>query len=229
MDFVKKEDTAFGLQLKHFADKLPTYASVLGITTAEVASAKADADYFNWTLAGQTAYAQRSKDWTAYKDLLRSSGNSAATLGATPVAPVLPTAVPAVSANIEWRFRQMVRRIKGSTSYTEAIGRDLDIIASTENADYTNVKPVLKIELVAGQPHIIWKKNGLDGIEIWKDNGSGNFNLLVFDMRPNHLDNSALPEIGQSIVWRYKAIYRKNDQRVGNWSDEISITVMGHV
>jgi len=32
---------------------------------------------------------------------------------------------------------------------------------------------------------------------------------------------------GQSALWEYKAIYIQSDQRVGQWSDVVSIPVAG--
>jgi hypothetical protein len=44
---------------------------------------------------------------------------------------------------------------------------------------------------------------------------------------PDYLDTFALPAAGASAVWRYKAIYRLNDEQVGQWSDVATIGVMG--
>jgi len=35
------------------------------------------------------------------------------------------------------------------------------------------------------------------------------------------------PAPGISAVWKYKAVYRLNDQQVGQWSDVATIGVMG--
>ena len=32
---------------------------------------------------------------------------------------------------------------------------------------------------------------------------------------------------GTGTVWKYKAIYRLNDEQVGQWSDVASVSVMG--
>jgi hypothetical protein len=37
----------------------------------------------------------------------------------------------------------------------------------------------------------------------------------------------ARPTAGQSALWKYKGIYRLNDERVGQWSDVVSIPVAG--
>ena len=63
----------------------------------------------------------------------------------------------------------------------------------------------------------------LDACEIQVDRGTGTFVLLTIAMRPGTLDLEPLP--ATPARWRYKAIYRRADQRVGLWSDVAEITV----
>jgi hypothetical protein len=46
---------------------------------------------------------------------------------------------------------------------------------------------------------------------------------LAFDSTPNYLDTT--PATAQK--WTYKAIFRVGDQRIGQWSDEVSLTIGG--
>jgi hypothetical protein len=36
-----------------------------------------------------------------------------------------------------------------------------------------------------------------------------------------------LPAPGNSVMWKYKAIYRFHDEQVGEWSDVLSVVVGG--
>ena len=54
------------------------------------------------------------------------------------------------------------------------------------------------------------------------DRGTG-FVLLTMDTRPGYLDTEPLP--ATSAVWKYKGICRKDDARVGLWSDVAAISV----
>lgn len=227
-DFLVRDDAGFSAQLDQFAAKLPTYATTLGVPAADVTQVTNDAAYFRWSLAAMNQYRSRAEDWTTYKNLLRKSPVTTA-LGVAPSAPTLPAAPTLVLPNIESRFRLLVGRIKKSNNYTEAIGIDLDIVASSSNQNKAIMKPPISLSLTAGQPLIVWKKDGMDGIELYKDSGDGNYRFLVFDARPNHLDTSQLPAIGQSAIWKYKAIYRFRDERIGEWSDEVQITVAGNI
>ena len=47
------------------------------------------------------------------------------------------------------------------------------------------------------------------------------------DTVPDYLDTAPLPAPGQTALWKYKAIYRLNDEQVGLWSNEVSLAVRG--
>ena len=49
--------------------------------------------------------------------------------------------------------------------------------------------------------------------------------MLTYDTTPGYHDTAPLPAI--AAKWKYRAIYRVADVRVGVWSDEVSITVGG--
>lgn len=228
-DFVVKTDLGFALQLKNFSTKLATHQVSLGLLPADVTEANAAADYFKFVLDMQAAHAERVKNWTTYKDLLRNPGAGVPPTSAAPATLAVPTAPTAVNLGIEVWYRQIAKRIKGSKNYTEAIGKDLGIVVANSDKDVTNIQPQLSISLVAGQPLIAWKKQGMDGIEIYKRSADGDWAMLIFDQRPNHLDKSQLPTEGSNATWTYKAIYRFQDERVGQWSNEVSVVVSGEI
>jgi hypothetical protein len=76
-------------------------------------------------------------------------------------------------------------------------------------------------------PSIGWTKQGMDGLEILVDRGTGAFAFLALDTIPDYLDTAPLPAPGTSAVWKYKATYRLADEQVGQWSDVVGISVMG--
>lgn len=223
-------DAQLAALLSNFSGKIDNYASLLELSAAEVTEAKADSNYFAYVIDVQNRVKQHSKDWTSYKNLLRSSIKKVS-LGATPVWVLPPSAPPAANADISGRTAKLIQRIKNHKAYTEAIGHDLGIIAITATAtaaDFAAMKPVLKVHLVAGQPILQWVKGDADGIEIHKAEGnSGEYKFLDLDMHPHFADKAPLPAHGQSVVWKYKAIYRLGDERIGLWSDEVSVSVMG--
>jgi hypothetical protein len=229
MKISKLTDAEFQAALNNFASKIGNYAATLGITPAEVASIQADNNFFTFVANGSNQIKQHGKDWTSYKNILRSS-TKAVNLGDAP-AWIAPPAVPAVAADISGRWGRMIQRIKSNENYTEAIGNDLGITAITSSltpADLAVLKPILTVHLVAGQPTIEWQKGDADGIAIYSaDGNTGVYNFLATDLHPNFPDKRPLPAAGQSLVRKYKAIYILGDEQVGQWSDEVSISVMG--
>lgn len=228
MNISSLTDAQFGLLLSNFSGKIDNYAATLNVPVTDIATVKADSAFFTYVLDMQNRVKTYSKDWTAYKNILRSN-SKAVTLGDAPVwAP--GTAPATVQADISGRFGRLVQRIKSNDNYTEAIGKDLDIMAigaPLTPADLAELKPILKVHLVAGQPVVEWKKGDADSIEIFKAEGTGEYKFLEFDLHPHYPDRSPLPAAGQSAIWKYKAIYRLGDERVGQWSDEVSVSVMG--
>ena len=147
-------------------------------------------------------------------------------MGAMPTPPVLAAAPAMVEPNIFGRITALVARIKAHPGYTEAIGQDLGIIGNEQAVGFNAMKPVLNLTLQAGHPNVGWKKQGMGSLEIHVDRGNGVFAYLATDTVPDYLDTAALPAAGASAVWKYKAIYRLNDEQVGQWSDVVSISVM---
>ncbi len=211
--------------LRNFALKLPGYASVLGITPAEVASVQADAAAFKYILAMNMGYKTDKQEVSKYKDAMRD-GPSGTSLGPWPTPAPLPAAPAMVEAGIFARIRKMVARIKATPGYTEAIGEGLGIVGDEQVLDIFNMKPLLKSRLDAGRPLIIWTKGRADSLDIYVDRKDGKgFVFLTTDTQPDYLDTVPMPDGVASFVWDYKAIYKIGDDTVGQFSDPIAVTV----
>ena len=224
--YLPNDDNGKAAWMNNLAAKLPTYQSALGLTLDDVTGAAADAAFFDYVLKAQTQVAAYSQQWTAYKNAARNGSGPA--LGAAPVAPNLGTAPTEVAPGIIGRATALVARIKPAPGYTQAIGQALQIIGAEHPVDPTTLKPVLNVELDAGEVNIGWLKQGMDALELWVDRGDGKgFNFLAIDSIPDYTDTAAMPPAGTSALWKYKGIYIQADQRVGQWSDVVSIPVAG--
>jgi hypothetical protein len=229
--FIAKDETAFSLQLNTFADKIDQYKAALGIAQAKVDSVKADRNIYDFILGLNDQVQTYAQGFTSYKKLLRF-GNDNEVLGAVPVLTFpVPPFPPLVAANIDKRFRDLVQDCAASPNFNDTIGQDLGIVAPFVPFDPATGKPVFTIELsTGGYPLLKWKKIKFQGVEIWKDAGDGaGWKKHDRDMRPDYIDKSNLPPVGISKVWKYKMIYLVDDEVVGNWSDELSVTVYGEV
>lgn len=224
--YLPSDETGQSNWLTNLGNKLPTYHAALGLTAAEVAATQADAAYFGYVLQAQSEVASYSQQWTAYKKAARNG--TGPSLGVAPVAPVMAAAPAAVAPGIISRAIALVARIKVAPGYTEAIGQALGLIGAEQTVNVTTLKPVLTADLEAGQVTVGWTKQGMDGIEIHVDRGDGKgFVFLAIDSIPDYTDTAPLPAAGQSALWKYMAIYKQNDDRVGQWSDVVSLAVAG--
>ena len=227
--YLPKDEAGQSLWLNNLAQKLPLYATPLGVTAAVVTQVQNDAKNFAAMLGFLEALRQYSSQSTAYKNLLRQGNGGNTPIGTLATAPTLPVFTPAPPVgDIFGRLAKMVATIKNNANYTEAIGQDLGVIGSEANMRILiEIKPDLKVMLQGGHPNIIWKKGKMDAIKILVDRGSGTFEFLAVDTQPDYLDNHQLPPMGQAAVWKYLAIYLKADQETGDWSDVVEIAVAG--
>ena len=89
--------------------------------------------------------------------------------------------------------------------------------------------PVIGASVSGSTVKLTWGWGGnsayLDSCELQVDRDGQGFVLLATDTTPNYEDTAPWP--ATPTKWTYKAIYRVGDQRVGQWSAEVSVTVGG--
>jgi hypothetical protein len=225
--YISFNDDAFAAQLQTFKNAINAYDVSLGIPKALVTAQAADADYYSYVLACQQLIRNASLQWTTWKGLVRTGGDLPPS--GEPVAPVFPTAVPAVDPGVEVRFRALVKQIKGSPAYNEATGAALGIEGAEQTApDYLTLQPNISAAISGTQVNVGWDWSGfsafLDLCEIQVDRGdTKGFVALTFDTTPGYVDSQPFP--ATPTKWTYQAIYRVGDSRVGQWSKPVSVTV----
>jgi hypothetical protein len=207
--------------LNNFANKFGAAAAGLGLS-ADVTSVNNDAAMFAYIVNRAELFTSYKEQLINFKKLLRGGplGTSAMAVQAIPTIAAPPTAV---AAGIFLRIAQLVQRIKNSATYTEAMGKDLSIIgAEIASFDEDVMKPALKLVIKGGRAvEIQWTKGKADALYIEADKGSG-WQFMAVDTIPHYTDTT--PITGPA-TWKYRAMYLVNDERVGNWSDIMSITV----
>jgi hypothetical protein len=228
-DYIASKDKAFAAQLKLCKTKLPDYSAVLALTPAQLAEQAADSDYVSYVLDCQEIIQTSAQQWTAWKSLVRGGGTPPP--AGVPVAPALPAAVPAVPLGVEARFRALVKVIKASKNYNQAIGEALGIEGAQQTApDLSALKPDITVAISGNRVEVSWNWQGngayLDMCELQVDRNDGKgFVLLAFDTTPGYVDGTPFP--ATPVKWTYKAIYRVGDAQVGLWSNPVSIIVGG--
>jgi hypothetical protein len=224
-NYISQNDALFAGQMQTFKTNIGGYATLLGVSPAQMAAQAADADYFAYVVAGQETMQNEAQQWTAWRDLIRGGGTAPAS--GAPVAPVLPASVPAVAPGVEVRFRALVKQLKANANYNVGIGEALGIEGAVQSGpDLTTIQPQFEVSLVGGQVLVGWGWQGqghfLDSCELQVDRGQG-FGLLAQDTTPGYTDTQPLP--AAPTKWTYRAIYRVGDNRVGQWSNPVSIMV----
>jgi hypothetical protein len=214
--------------LKNFAAKLPNYAVKYNLSADEVTDMQNSSLWFSYWMDYRTQLEESFRKSTGFKN---EAINGIAP-GATPSIPPVPVAMPAmpteVAPGIFKRATSIANVIKSKSTYTIADGNDLGIEGAEDVTNVQQMKPLVSLHLIAGgKPEIKWTKQGMDGIEIYVDRGANTWAMLAYDTYPDYTDTTPLPASGTSAVWKYKAIYRYNDEQAGLWSDVVSITVTG--
>ncbi len=228
-DYIPANDDAFAAQLQTFKSAIGSYATTLGLSPAQVTSQAADADGFASVVANHNIMRNAAQQWTSWKDLVRQGGAPPA--AGAPIAPSLSIPAPSVAPGIEPRFRALVKECKGSQNYNTSIGEALGIEGPQRTTpDMATIQPDIDATSSGGQVIVKWGWGGhradLDMCELQVDRGDGKgFVPLAFDTTPNYTDTTPFP--ATPAKWSYQAIYRVGDQRVGQWSKPVSITVGG--
>lgn len=224
-NYLERSDASLAIQISNFANKIDTYAGLFGFTPVETLSIRYDALFFSWTVNNLEKIDTYKKNWTAMKTMTLKGEGAAATL--VPPPPTLDIQPAAVPPGVLKRFTTMVNRVKAHQFYTAAIGQNLGIEAPEAPAMVTSdAKPTLKTTLTGDKVIVQWQKGNFSSVLLEKDSGSG-FAVLDKDFVPDYLDNAPLPPAGQTAIWKYRAIYLLKDEKVGQWSDEVSITITG--
>ena len=228
ISFVPQGDAGRDLWLKNFANKLPQYAAKYNINAADQTDISKSSAFYSYWLNYNNQLEEYNRKLRRYKNELRDGIEQGATPSILPAFPS-PGAPPAtVLPGIFDRAVSIANRIKKHIAYTSADGLDMGIESpvAAPVTDFENMQPVLKLRLVGGgQVEVMWTRKNMDSVEIHVDHGEG-YEFLSFDSHPNFTDPYSL-EPGETGVWHYKAIYIKNDKRVGLWSEDYSITVTG--
>jgi hypothetical protein len=221
-DYIPKADDAKVTWLNNFAGKLPVYATTLNISTTDTEFTQKASTLATYTLSVVKQVQDFSKSVVAYKDALFEGKNPKNPIS-LPIPPVFQNVPEAMPEGVFMEIRNIVKRIKASSSYTQSIGKDLGIVGEENTKKESVMQPELKVVQEGGKVTVKWKKGNADGINIYVKRGGGDFVFSAFDAKPHYTDNTPLPE--NPTTWTYRAIYVKNDQEIGQFSDEVSINV----
>ncbi len=228
-NFLPSDEAGKELWLKNFAAKLSKYAAKYGIVNTEVTDMVQSSAYITYINDYHQQYKEYLKEVTEYKKEVYGGNKMNNTPSQVPQPPVFSNVPAIVLPAVFDRAISIGNRILDHTKYTTADGTDIGIEVTPKAKrviDTKIAKPDIKLQLIdGGHPELVWKRNGLDALEIWVDRGDDRgFMFCEIDLKPNFTDEYNLPT--KPELWRYKAIYRMDNKQVGKWSDIVSIAVV---
>jgi hypothetical protein len=136
--------------------------------------------------------------------------------------------LPPVGGNATGWISKFVSRLKKQPNCTAQVAGDLGLVGAVVTPEDPQLwKPVLECSFTAGQPRLDYARKKGARLEIHRKKGNGPWEMADVDDLPDWVDTSPLPPAGAAEIWTYKAIYRLNTGRVGQWSDECEVAVKG--
>lgn len=224
-DFVEAQDRKFAGQLRIFANNLVPLADSLGISAEDLATIQADAYAMEFAVSTQQSMESLRKSWTLFKDNLRGGKQGKTNMIPGFGDPLAPP--PLVLDGVEARFRKWAQRIKAHKNYSVSIGSQLGIVSGpVAGISSSSGKPtIFELGISGSRVFLKWRKGRYDGINIYRKRKDQAFQLAGTDLKPNWMDPAPLPT--EPEVWIYKIIYIKDDQEVGEFSDESQVLVVG--
>ena len=231
-DIVPRINTEVAAWALHLAGKIDAHAPALALSADDVEGLKADAAMVDWIIKVTASLRASTQQFTAFKDALLD-GPIGSAPGAPPVVPTLPKPPAAVAPGAIPRTRALAQRIKKAGAYTEAIGRDLGIVASgasdaSDAAERDGAKPTFR---GTAQPHsevrLDWVKGPHSGVLVQsKRAGEGDWADLGRDNYSPYVDGRPPLKGGASEAREYRMRYVDKDTEVGEWSDVVSVTTI---
>ncbi len=222
-EYLPTTDNGRVVWIQNFYQKLAEYAATLDIPAVQLAQIQADRDTYGQFVVYLESLREYNKTATTFKNNLFKSNQPISMLPPSP-----DFTLPAVARfNIFGEIAKLVQIIKNHPNYNTTIGENLGIIGDDTTFDPNTLKPELKVIFRVNRPVIKWVKGQTDGIRIEVDRGAGTFSFLAYDTIPDYEDTYPLPPLGQTAIWKYRAVYVIKDQTEGQYSDTLEVTVTG--
>ena len=211
--------------LKNFAAKLAVQGPSLGVTASEITTTTNDSILFSFILDKVDVLEKDLSELVAYKNAL-SKGEISNTTSPFPIISSIGTVPTLVPSGIFKRAGKIITKIKINTAYTNAIGQDLGIETHAESKSALMNQPILKIIIKGGKPELSYVKRKYSGIDIYVDRNDGKgYLFLATSVKSKWTDETKLDSTIKAAQWTYKAIYKKGDEQVGNFSNPMSVAI----
>ena len=209
--------------------KFPPRAASLGFSNLERDNYLADVLMMIYVITASQSVAAESKARTAYKKQMYEGVPEGGNALPLPLNTLPAEPEKLVAPGIIGRIRAAIQRMKTAPGFTDAIGEQLQIMGDGEADSFNPAdgKPTFEGDPQVGKVVLDWVKGDFDGVVIESQRGAEttmmfldkDFKSPFPDMRPNLV-------AGQPEKRRYRMIYLLDDEVVGSWSDEVTITTL---
>ncbi len=229
-DFIPNSPGDFCALLIHVRTALPQFYATLGIdgSTPQVGTHFTDTTVFAYLCDRQVRIVQAGEGTTRERNRGRYGDKVNPNVPVDLSWPALLAPVPSpVLPGIERRFRDFVKWLRSLPGWEESMAATLHLIGSEITPpDTATLQPTFTLRLNGGKVEIKWTWGDAAGtakaLYIEVDRGPGP-TFLVSDTNPNYTDTHALP--GTATKWRYRAIWQRDGEMIGQWSPWIEINV----
>jgi len=124
---------------------------------------------------------------------------------------------------LEDACRATAQNIKTDAAYTEAVGRDFDIIGAENPFDPKTFKTVISLRRVSSGVEVSFEKSETEGINLYRRiEGETNWQYMARDTHSPYIDTK---EMDSHATYEYMAWAVIKDKEIGLESDIASITV----
>jgi hypothetical protein len=219
--------------LRNFSNHLGEYATILGLTPAQVSALVADC---LWLIYLMESWLPTVRTWSqgctgTVTNAQTGSGSASPVVLPVFTAPPLPDPITAQPPGSLSRIFAAATDINNNPKCTDDIAHILGIVGAVAvDPDLSAVQPPLSAN-VSGD-HVGLKSGWggyteyLDNIEYQKDWGDGKgFVTLAITSETWFTDTAPQPD--KPAVWIYQCIYRVGTQQVGLFSNPVSVAVGG--
>jgi hypothetical protein len=222
-DYLPKKETQIDAWLLNFSSKMNDSGENHGFSGEEIKRIKDDYAVLHSLVQGSETIRVNQSEYVAYKKIVLFGGaNDPAPSFPTMITPITPTVTTAIESGIIERTRAMVRRLRASPNYNEAVGQDFQIINPTSDKFVAaTAKPVLKIKALANSMvEIGFVKGESDGIELELQRGSeSNWTRIGKFIKTPAEDDTPTTTLNTPEVRRYRGRFLDGNKPVGQFSD----------
>lgn len=118
--------------------------------------------------------------------------------------------------------------MKTHSAYSEALGRELGVIAPVSATDLSTARPVLKLTAYPGHINISFHKYGMEGVVVYSRlKGTGDWERLGADSVSPFIDRRPLQVEEQPEIREYTAMLTTLREPIGQQSDIVSVVFGG--